>query len=110
MCKDILNVIAEHTRQRYEEIIRSNPLARVRAQALGMEKGGFEFEKAIGKKGLSFICEVKKAIAKTDVHIRPGSMYANGVALPPPMGWSSWNAFHGDINEKLILEMAFGQR
>ena len=61
MCKDILNVIAEHTRQRYEEIIRSNPLARVRAQALGMEKGGFEFEKAIGKKGLSFICEVKKA-------------------------------------------------
>ena len=61
MRKDILNVIAEHTRQRYEEIIRSNPLARVRAQALGMEKGGFEFEKAIGKKGLSFICEVKKA-------------------------------------------------
>ncbi len=29
-----------------------------------------------------------------------------GLAPTPPMGWNSWNTFAGDINEKLILEMA----
>lgn len=65
---------------------------------------------AMKKRNICPVCEVKKAIAKTDVHIRSGSMYDNGVALTPPMGWSSWNAFHGDINEKLILEMADAMR
>ncbi len=32
--------------------------------------------------------------------------YQNGVALTPPMGWSSWNTFKNRINEKLILETA----
>ena len=32
--------------------------------------------------------------------------YDNGVALTPPMGWSSWNLFRNKINEKLILETA----
>lgn len=32
--------------------------------------------------------------------------YDNGVALTPPMGWSSWNTFKNRINEKLILETA----
>ena len=32
--------------------------------------------------------------------------YNNGVALTPPMGWSSWNTFRNKINEKLILEIA----
>ncbi|MCL2445346.1 MAG: alpha-galactosidase [Oscillospiraceae bacterium] len=32
--------------------------------------------------------------------------YNNGVALTPPMGWSSWNTFHNRINEQLILETA----
>ncbi len=32
--------------------------------------------------------------------------YSNGVALIPPMGWSSWNTFRNRINEKLILETA----
>ena len=32
--------------------------------------------------------------------------YSNGVALTPPMGWSSWNTFRNRINEKLILETA----
>ncbi len=29
----------------------------------------------------------------------------NDVARTPPMGWNSWNAFHGDINEVLIKEI-----
>ena len=32
---------------------------------------------------------------------------ASDVLLPtPPMGWNSWNYFHRDINEKLIMEEA----
>lgn len=61
MSNDILNTIAENTRQRYELIIKEKPYAEIKAQALSIEKGSFEFEKAIAKNGLSFICEVKKA-------------------------------------------------
>lgn len=30
----------------------------------------------------------------------------NGLALTPPMGWNSWNAFRGDIDEVKIREVA----
>ena len=30
----------------------------------------------------------------------------NGLALTPPMGWNSWNCFHGKINEDLIKSIA----
>ncbi|WP_422448717.1 NPCBM/NEW2 domain-containing protein [Thermoanaerobacterium sp. DL9XJH110] len=35
-------------------------------------------------------------------------MYAldDGLALTPPMGWNSWNKFHCNINEELILQTA----
>ena len=58
---NILDTIAENTRQRYKEIIKNKPLAKVKAEALEMPKGDFEFEKALGGDTLSFICEVKKA-------------------------------------------------
>ncbi len=32
--------------------------------------------------------------------------YNNGVALTPPMGWSSWNSFHNDVDENLIYDTA----
>lgn len=32
------------------------------------------------------------------------SVYDNGTALTPPMGWSSWNIFRNKINEDLIYE------
>ncbi|MCH5320891.1 MAG: indole-3-glycerol phosphate synthase TrpC [Eubacterium sp.] len=57
----ILNTIAEYTKQRYAQIIRSKPLDEIKAQALAMPKGDFEFEKALKNDTLSFICEVKKA-------------------------------------------------
>lgn len=33
-------------------------------------------------------------------------IYDNGVALTPPMGWSSWNTFRSRISEQVILETA----
>lgn len=61
MSENILNKIAAATGARYESIIKSKPLAAVKASALAMPQGGFEFEKALKKPGLSYICEVKKA-------------------------------------------------
>jgi alpha-galactosidase len=26
----------------------------------------------------------------------------NGVAITPPMGWRSWNCFHGDVSDELM--------
>ncbi len=53
-------------------------------------------------------CYIKSLFQKK----RPSSVnpelddYDNGVALTPPMGWSSWNTFKNRINEKLILDTA----
>lgn len=58
---DILNTIAENTRQRYEKIIAEKPLEKIKSQALAMPKGDFEFERALKGDTLSFICEIKKA-------------------------------------------------
>ncbi len=57
----ILNTIAEYTEKRYASIIKNKPFEKIKAQALAMPKGSFEFEKALKEDGLSFICEVKKA-------------------------------------------------
>jgi indole-3-glycerol phosphate synthase len=57
----ILNKIASKTRERIEELKKTVPFSEVKTQADALPKGDFEFEKAIAKPGLSFICEVKKA-------------------------------------------------
>ncbi len=78
---NILDTIAENTRQRYIEIIRNKPFEEVKAQALSMQKGDFEFEKALKGDTLSFICEVKKAspskgiIAKEFPYLRIAKEY-----------------------------------
>lgn len=58
---DILQTIADYTKERYKKIIAKKPLDTVKAQALALPKGNFEFEKALKKSELAFICEVKKA-------------------------------------------------
>lgn len=58
---DILEVLADTARKRVEAAKKIRPLAEVKAAAEAMEKGDFPFEKALGKQGLSFICECKKA-------------------------------------------------
>lgn len=62
--------------------------------------------KVLKKKHICPVCEVKKAISNTQVHYKASEEYENGVALTPPMGWSSWNTFGANINEKLIFDTA----
>jgi indole-3-glycerol phosphate synthase len=57
----ILDKIAEKTRERVENAKKAVSFSEIKTQAQALPKGDFEFEKAIAKPGLSFICEVKKA-------------------------------------------------
>lgn len=57
----ILDEIAKYTYNRVEENKRIKPLNDIKQEALAMSKGNFEFERALKKDGLSFICECKKA-------------------------------------------------
>jgi len=57
----ILDKIASKTRERVEKSKKEFSFAEIKTQAEQMPKGNFEFEKAIAKPGISFICEVKKA-------------------------------------------------
>ena len=50
-------------------------------------------------------CDIRKAVAKLGVHIKTTEKYDNGVALTPPMGWSSWNSFRTEITEEKILQI-----
>lgn len=57
----ILERLADHARERVAAAKSVVSLGEIRQRALKLPKGGFEFEKALSKKGLSFICECKKA-------------------------------------------------
>ena len=57
----ILDRLADYARRRTEQAKRKTPLAALERQALSMPKGGFAFEAALKKPGLSFICECKRA-------------------------------------------------
>lgn len=58
----ILDQIAEKTRKRIAEAKKAVPLAEIKAKAEALPADtGFPFEKALRAKGISFICEVKKA-------------------------------------------------
>ena len=58
---NILEQLADYARQRVRIKKQMKSLTRVKAQAEQMPKGNFAFQKALAKKGLSFICECKKA-------------------------------------------------
>ena len=62
--------------------------------------------KALKGKKICPACVAKKAFASTQVHVADVEKYNNGVALTPPMGWSSWNTFRNSIDEKLIKDTA----
>ncbi len=52
------------------------------------------------------ICAAKKVIHSFQLNTPATKGYDNGVALTPPMGWSSWNLFREKISEDLIKEIA----
>lgn len=57
----ILDEIAEATRLRVANNKKIKSTEEIRKEALSMAKGNFEFENALKKDGLLFICECKKA-------------------------------------------------
>lgn len=57
----ILDELAAYAGQRVEDAKQRTSLESMKAKALAMEKGRFEFENALKKDGVSFICECKKA-------------------------------------------------
>lgn len=58
---NILDEIAEHSRERVKVAKEKLSLNVIRDLALSSEKGNFAFESALKREGLSFICECKKA-------------------------------------------------
>lgn len=57
----ILDQLAEYARFRVSQSKKSISADRIEELALALPKGDFSFEKALGKDGISFICECKKA-------------------------------------------------
>ena len=68
--------------------------------------GGAVMAKKISEKTYCPVCSIKKAVNKARLTQCAERGYNNGVALTPPMGWSSWNLFRHKISEELIKEIA----
>ena len=62
--------------------------------------------KKVADKTFCPICSAKKLINNFRLTQTADGNYNNGVALTPPMGWSSWNLFRHKISENLIKEIA----
>lgn len=57
----ILDELAETARKRVDEAKKNISLEEMKAKAKSLPKGDFEFEKALKKNDIAFICECKKA-------------------------------------------------
>lgn len=57
----ILDKLAEHARERVATAKQKISADEIKERALSLPAGNFEFEKALAKDGMSFICECKKA-------------------------------------------------
>ncbi len=57
----ILDQLADHSRQRVEEALKTKSFQKIKEEAESLPKGDFRFEKALRQEGLSIIAEVKKA-------------------------------------------------
>ena len=111
---NILDRLAEHARERTEEAMRKLSLAELRDQAYSMPKRDFALEKAIGKPGISFICECKKASPSKGV-IAPDFPYlqiakeyevagADAISvLTEPKWFLGHNEYLGEIAEQVSV-------
>ena len=57
----ILDKLAEHAFERVKAAKKSVSLDEIKSCAFALPKGDFEFEKALRKPDITFICECKKA-------------------------------------------------
>lgn len=64
------------------------------------------------RNGMCPICFVKRFfnVPSKVSEVYPADFYGNGVALTPPMGWSSWNTFRNRIDENLIYDTAVAMK
>lgn len=111
----ILDEIAERTRKRVEECRAGKPLQQVREEALKLDADtGYPFEKAMAEKGLSFICEVKKAspskglIAPDFPYVKIAKDYERGGAraisvLTEPYYFQGSDQFLEEIKQEVSL-------
>lgn len=58
---NILEQLAAHAKQRVAEKMKNKSLEEIKKEACNMPRGNFEFEKALRKNDIAFICECKKA-------------------------------------------------
>lgn len=58
---NVLDKIVEKTKIRVENLKKENKEVFYKELAVSINSEGFKFEKALGKKDISFICEIKKA-------------------------------------------------
>lgn len=79
----ILDQLAGHARLRVEQTKKIMPMDKIRRQALSLPKGEFDFERALRKPGISFICECKKASPSKGL-ISPDFPYICLCERPPP--------------------------
>jgi alpha-galactosidase len=54
--------------------------------------------------GLSLALAAGLILSTSALSASPPAPKSNGLALTPPLGWSSWNNFGEDINEQLVVE------
>lgn len=113
----ILEEIAAKTRERIKAEKRRMPLAELKAQAAERNHStGFPFEKALEKKGMGFICEVKKAspskgvIAEHFPYVEIGREYERAGAdamsvLTEPFYFQGSNAYLTAIRREVSIPL-----
>lgn len=116
MKKDILKIIQEYTHLRLEKAKEILPRERVELLASESSSGGGKFYQAIGKSGVSMICEIKKASPSKGVidevfdYMQILSDYENGGAdalsvLTEPKFFCGSNMIFSQVREKTQLPM-----
>ncbi|MDE6413034.1 MAG: indole-3-glycerol phosphate synthase TrpC [Eubacterium sp.] len=110
----ILDKLADYARERVELLKKSVSADTIKQQALKLPKGHFEFENALKKKDISFICECKKAspskgiIAEDFPYLQIAKEYEQAGAdcisvLTEPKWFLGSNAYLKEIAESVSI-------
>lgn len=114
---NILEEIAEKTRERVALTKEKKPLEQIKREALAMEADtGYPLEKALKKDGISFICEVKKAspskglIAENFPYVEIAKTYEEAGAsaisvLTEPYYFQGANKYLTEIHREVSLPL-----
>jgi indole-3-glycerol phosphate synthase len=114
---NILEEIAEKTRERVAACKKEKPFEQIKQEALAMDADtGYPFEQAIRKDGVSFICEVKKAspskglIAPDFPYLEIAKTYEQAGAsaisvLTEPYYFQGANAYLSEIHREVSLPL-----